>query len=61
MSKNKKQDRSVPGERGMFYDQGKCSICGKLVVANSPTSCNAAKSELGRKLKAHRKECRNKK
>jgi len=52
----KKNVYNQPGERGMFYNQRLCPICGKLIVTSNPKSYEGANSELGRKLKEHKLE-----
>lgn len=58
MAKKKKmRQANEPGSQGMFYSQKKCPVCGQLIVANSPLSCQGASSNLGRKLKEHKEQC----
>ena len=60
MNKNmarSKQKNNQPGERGLFYYQKKCYVCGRLIWGSSPKNRRLASKNAYFKMKAHQEEC----
>lgn len=52
-----KQKNNQPGERGLFYYQKKCYVCGRLIWGSSPKNRRLASKNAYFKMKAHQEEC----
>lgn len=55
-NKNRNKQNNEPGERGIFYYQKKCYICGKLVWGSSPKNHRSASKDCYFKMKVHQEE-----